>query len=63
MKKYETVIESRTQFQKETGETIELYRIRALTSFADVQAGELGGYIEERGRKKPCRSHRLQKGE
>ncbi len=47
MKKYETVIESRTQFQKETGETIELYRIRALTSFADVQAGELGGYIEK----------------
>ena len=41
MKKYELTTE-----YKEIG-NIKLFRVKALTSFGNVQAGELGGYIEK----------------
>ena len=41
MKKYELTTEC-----KEIG-NIKLFRVKALTSFGNVQAGELGGYIEK----------------
>ena len=41
MKKYELTTDSITVMG------VELFRIKSLISFADVQAGELGGYIEK----------------
>ena len=41
MKKFELTSETKVVLEKN------LYRIRALTSFADVQAGQLGGWIEK----------------
>jgi hypothetical protein len=42
MKKYELVSDLTTDANGKT-----LYRIRALTSFSDVKAGDLGGWIEK----------------
>ena len=42
MKKYELVSDLTTDCDGKT-----LYRIRALTSFSDVKAGDLGGWIEK----------------
>ena len=41
MKKYELTTEC-----KEIG-NIKLFRVKALTSFGNVKAGEIGGYIEK----------------
>lgn len=40
-KKYEILLDTKTYFKGRV-----LYRIRALKDFADVKAGDLGGYIQ-----------------
>ncbi|WP_051011307.1 hypothetical protein [Bartonella rattaustraliani] len=46
-KKYELTDESIQSQDREIKRTITLYHIRAIRDFADVKAGDLGGFIEK----------------